>query len=91
MRAAFTLVSLLLALAIVGVLAKRQWGASQKPLPALSTSMDTNANANASASGTGTAPAAPATALTPQQQVQQIQQAVGVLVQQPRPLPDDAQ
>ncbi len=73
MRIVFGALSLLVVLAIVGVLAKKQLGAvapaAPQPAPA----------AGAVAVPTG----------TPQQQVQQYQQAVQGAVQQARPLPDD--
>lgn len=82
MRAALTLLSVLLALAIVGVLVKRQWGAiGHPPVPTLP----------ASATGDAGAPSAPAAARTPGQQVQHIQQTLEGVMQQPRALPDDAQ
>ena len=83
MRAALTLLSVLLALAIVGVLVKRQWGAiGHPPVPTLPASATGDA---------GAAPSAPAAVRTPGQQVQHSQQTVEGVMQQPRALPDDAQ
>ena len=83
MRAALTLLSVLLALAIVGVLVKRQWGAiGHPPVPTLPASATGDA---------GAAPSAPAAVRTPGQQVQHIQQTVEGVMQQPRALPEDAQ
>ena len=84
MRAALTLLSVLLALAIVGVLVKRQWGAiGHPPVPTLPASATGDA---------GAAPSAPAAVRTPGQQVQQqIRQQLDTLMQQPRALPDDTQ
>lgn len=73
MRIVFGVLSLLVVLAIVGVLAKKQLGAVT---PA--------ATQSAPAAGTMAVPTG-----TPQQQVQQFQQAVQGAVQQARPLPDD--
>lgn len=73
MRVVFGVLSLLVAVAIVGVLAKKQL---------------TRVSAPPAASGmpavSGTAPA-----VTPQQQVQQFQQAVQGTLQQARPMPED--
>ena len=71
MRAIFTVAGLLVVLAIVGVLAKKQLSAGvAPPMP-------------------GAEAGAPAPA-TPQQQVQQFNQAVEKAMQQARPMPDDA-
>jgi hypothetical protein len=71
MRAIFTVAGLLVVLAIVGVLAKKQLSAGVAPaMP-----------------GVEAGAAAPA---TPQQQVQQFNNAVEKAMQQARPLPDDA-
>jgi Na+-transporting methylmalonyl-CoA/oxaloacetate decarboxylase gamma subunit len=67
MRVVFGVLSLLVAVAIVGILAKKQLTSVSAP-PAAS----------------GIAPAA-----TPQQQVQQFQQAVQGTLQQARPMPED--
>jgi hypothetical protein len=70
MRAIFSVVGLLVVLAIVGVRAKKQLGAGVAP--------------------STTVPGASAPAATPQQQVQQFQQAVqGAMQQMPRTTPDD--
>jgi hypothetical protein len=73
MRAIFTIAGLLVVLAIVGVLAKKQLTAGVAP-PA-----------------TGAAAGVVAPAANPQQQVQQFQRAVEGAMQQPRPMPADAQ
>lgn len=72
MRAVFGVLSLLVVLAIVGVLVKKQLG--------------TGAPA-AAAGATDGAPVRPAG--TPQQQVQQVQQAVQGSLQQARPMPEE--
>jgi O-antigen ligase len=73
MRVVFGVLSLLVAVAIVGILAKKQL---------------TSVSAPPAASGmpvvSGIAPAA-----TPQQQVQQFRQAVQGTLQQARPMPED--
>ena len=80
MRAAFGILSLLLALAIVGLLAKKQLAATRSTVPVLQPA--------AGAAGDGAA--APATVRAQNQQVQQqYKQAVEGLMQQPRPMPDD--
>jgi hypothetical protein len=79
MRTLFTIVALVLALAVVGLLARQQLSGSSKSSLALP-------------SAPGVAPhAATVPAVPPAQQVQQVQQAVEALVQQPRRLPDDSQ
>ena len=73
MRIIFSVLSLLVVVAIVGVLAKKQLGGA--PAPRVS---DTSSGA---AVGLPTG--------TPKQQVQQVQQAVEAAVQQARPMPTD--
>ena len=73
MRIVFGVLSLLVVVAIIGILAKKQLGAVA-PVAAPATS----------APGTVVAPSG-----TPQQQVQQVQQAVQGAIQQPRPMPDE--
>jgi len=73
MRMVFGVLSLLVVVAIVGILAKKQLGAI--------------APVAGPASATAGAVAAPTG--TPQQQVQQFQQAVQGAVQQARPMPDE--
>jgi hypothetical protein len=73
MRAIFGVLSLLIVVAIVGMLAKKQLASGTAPaagpgLPATGVAMPAG---------------------TPQQQVQQFQQAVQGAMQQPRPMPDD--
>ena len=76
MRALFTVLSLLVVVAIIGVLVKRQMGSLAGPgalptVPGLS------------------APAAGAPAATPKQTVQQFEQAIQGQMQQARPMPDE--
>ena len=73
----FGILSLLIALVIVGLLAKKQLGSLAGPtaLPAVP---------GASASAAAIAPA------NPQQQVQQFKQAVEAQMQQARPMPEDS-
>ncbi len=75
MRGAFTILSLLVVVAIIGVLVKKQMGSIAGPalLPV---------------PGVVAAPGAPLA--TPQQTVQQFQQAVQGQMQQARPMPDDS-
>lgn len=73
MRTVFGVLSLLIAVAVIGVLAKKQLGAV--------------APVAAPVGAPEGAMAAPAG--TPQQQVQQFQQAVQGALQQARPMPDD--
>lgn len=75
MRAVFGVLSLLVVLAIVGVLVKKQLGTGAPAAPA------------AAAGATDGAPVRPAG--TPQQQVQQVQQAVQGSLQQARPMPEE--
>ena len=80
MRALFGLVGLVVVLAIVGLLAKKQLAATRSPVPALQTA---------------TGAAAPASAPTgtvreqSQQMQQQVKQQVEGLMQQARPMPED--
>jgi Na+-transporting methylmalonyl-CoA/oxaloacetate decarboxylase gamma subunit len=74
MRIVFGILSLLLVVAIVGFLAKKQLGAGVAPPTPGSVSSD----------GTVTAPTG-----TPKQQVNQFKNAVEAAVQQPRPVPDE--
>jgi len=75
MRALFGVLSLVLVVAVIGFLARKQLSSVAAPplAPALPGS-------------TATTDAKPA---TPQQTVQQFQQAVQGQMQQPRPMPDD--
>lgn len=73
MRAIFGVLSLLIVVAIVGMLAKKQLASGTAPvagpgLPAAGVAVPSG---------------------TPQQQVQQFQQAVQGAMQQPRPMPDE--
>lgn len=82
MKGLFGFVGLLLALAIVGVLVKKQLGALQQPVPALSVP--------APGAGTGNPAPPPATVREQSQQIQQqYKQAVEGAMQQARPMPDD--
>lgn len=74
MRVIFGVLSLLVVVAIVGILAKKQLGAVAP------------AAQPAAATAPGTPPVLSG---TPQQQVQQYQQAVQGAMQQARPMPDD--
>lgn len=73
MRAIFSVLGLLVVVAIIGVLAKKQLGAGVAPPTAAPT------EASGVAAPTG----------TPQQQVQQFQRAAQEAMQQTRPMPDD--
>jgi hypothetical protein len=74
MRAIFGVLGLLVVVAIVGVLARKQLGAASAPA------------AVTAPAGAGTSVVVPSG--TPQQQVQQTRQAVEGLMQQARPDPD---
>ena len=76
MRGVFTVLSLLVVVAIMGVLVKKQMGSLAGPaaLPAVP---------GAAAPAPGTPPA------SPQQTVKQFQQAVQGQMEQVRPMPDD--
>jgi hypothetical protein len=75
MRGAFTILSLLVVVAIIGVLVKKQMGSIAGPaLPQVP----------------GVVAAPGAAPVTPQQTVQQFQQAVQGQMQQARPMPDDS-
>jgi hypothetical protein len=73
MRIVFGVLSLLVVVAVIGILAKKQLGAMAPAAPAVATSP-----------GSMAAPSG-----TPQQQVQQFRQAVEQAVQPPRPMPED--
>jgi hypothetical protein len=73
MRIVFSVLSLLVVVAVIGILAKKQLGG---PAPVV---------IPASAG----APSGPVLTGTPQQQVQQFRQAAEKALQQPRPTPDD--
>ncbi|WP_048441963.1 periplasmic heavy metal sensor [Caenimonas sp. SL110] len=75
MRVVFGVLSLLVVVAIVGILAKKQLGAMSGP-PA--------GSAASAPAGTVVAPTG-----TPQQQVQQVQKQVQDAMQQARPMPDE--
>ena len=74
MRAIFGVLSLLLVVAIVGILAKKQLGAGVAPVVPVVEG----------------APALPGPApTTPKQQVEQFQKAAEAAIQAPRPMPDE--
>ncbi|MES2786945.1 MAG: hypothetical protein V4684_15885 [Pseudomonadota bacterium] len=75
MRVVFGVLSLLVVVAIVGMLAKKQLGALSPAAPGTPAS---------AANGTVTVPAG-----TPQQQVQQVQKQFQDAMQQARPMPDE--
>ena len=80
MRAVFGLVGLVVVLAIVGLLAKKQLSATRAPVSALQT-----------APGAAPASAPPATVREQSQQMQQqVKQQMEGLMQQARPMPEDA-
>lgn len=79
MRVIFGVLSLLVVVAIVGILAKKQLS-SVAPVA----SPPATATATAAPDGTMARPAG-----TPQQQVQQFKQAVESSLQQARPMPED--
>ena len=80
MRAVFSVVSLLIVLAVVGVLVKKQLGST---VPAVSVNMPLPG-----AAGPATSPNATAQAQSQQIQ-QQVRQAVEASLQQARPMLDD--
>ena len=85
MRAVFGLVGLVVALAIVGVLAKKQLAATRVPVPSLQ---------QPAAAGGANPPASAATGSVreqSQQVQQQVKQQVEGLMQQARPMPEDPQ
>ncbi|HEY9208443.1 hypothetical protein [Acidovorax sp.] len=82
MRAVFGWVGLVVALAIVGVLAKKQLAATRTPVPSLQLPAEP---------GGAAAPAPAGTVRAQSQQVQQqVRQQVEGLMQQARPMPDDS-
>jgi hypothetical protein len=76
MRAVFSILGLVIVVAVIGVLAKKQLGSVPAPPVTATGSPDT---------GVRSAPAA-----TPRQQVEQIKQSVDAAAAQPRALPDEA-
>ncbi len=78
MKGVFRLVGLLIALAIVGVVVKKQLAATQQSVPAL-----------AVPAPNGSGAAAPTVREQSQQVQQQYKQAVEGAMQQARPMPDD--
>ena len=80
MRAVFGLVGLVVVLAVVGVLAKKQLSAVRTPVPSLQTVPV----------GSAGAPASAATVRDQSQQIQQqVKQQMEGLMQQARPMPED--
>ena len=78
MRAMWGLVGLVVALAVVGVLVKKQISATRTPVPSLQTAP------------AAVAPASAPTVRDQSQQIrQQVKQQVEGLLQQTRPMPDD--
>lgn len=75
MRAIFSILGLLIVVAIVGLVAKKQLTAGVAPAPA----------ATAAAAAGVTVPTG-----TPKQQIEQFQNAVQGAMQQSRPVPEDA-
>lgn len=74
MKAIFSILGLVIVVAIVGLVARKQLAPSSVPAVAVP----------------GAAPAAPGAApATPQQQVQQVKSAVEGVLQAPRPVPDE--
>jgi hypothetical protein len=80
MRAVFGLVGLVVALAVVGVVAKKQMSAMRAPVPALQTTAPASAPIGG---GSGTVRD------QSQQMQQQVKQQVESLMQQARPMPDE--
>jgi hypothetical protein len=76
MRAIFSILGLVIVVAIVGLVAKKQLGAGVAPTVAPGTAAAANAAGLAVPTG------------TPQQQIQQFQNAVQGAMQQARPMPD---
>ncbi|MBD9390909.1 hypothetical protein [Acidovorax sp. ACV01] len=80
MRAVFGLVGLVVALAVVGVVVKKQMSAMRKPVPTLQTTTPASAPVGASSD----------TVRDQSQQIQQqVKQQVEGLMQQARPMPDE--
>jgi cell division protein ZapA (FtsZ GTPase activity inhibitor) len=84
MRAIFGVLSLLLVLAVVGLLVKKQLVSTQQAIPALASPASTSSDSGSTS---------PKPAGTVQEQSQQIQQqykqALDAAMQQARPVPDD--
>jgi len=80
MRAMFGLVGLVVVLAIVGLLAKKQLAATRAPVPALQTPTG--------AAGPASVPTGTVREQSQQMQ-QQVKQQVEGLMQQARPMPED--
>ena len=86
MRAVLGIVSVLLVLAMVGLLAKKQLASTRSAVPVLVQPAADTPNA------TGVGAAAPPSVYDQSQKVQQqYKQAVEGLMQQARPMPDDVQ
>jgi len=80
MKGLFGLVGLLVALAIVGLVVKKQLAATQQSVPVLAVPMPAGADGAASV---------PTVREQSQQIQQQYKQAVEGAMQQPRPMPED--
>ena len=85
MRAVIGMVSLLLVLAVVGLLAKKQLASRRGAVP-----VQVQVQPAGDMPGAGAAPAA-SVRMQGQQVQQQVKEAVEGLMQQPRPMPDGAQ
>ncbi len=82
MKGLFGIVGLLLSLAIVGMLVKKQWSSTQQLVPALQLPAELGVQAGASAPG--------ATVKEQSQQIQQqVEQAVQAAMQKPHADPDE--
>ena len=95
MRAVLGMVSVLLVLAVVGLLAKKQLSATRLAVPVLQQSTPAAGGAGSGAvppaGGTDTGAAPVASVRAQSQQLQQrYKETVEGLLQQPRPLPEDA-
>lgn len=82
MKGILGLVGLLVALAVVGVLVKKQLGATSQIVPALQSPMPVKLDGDASVSDGSVK-------VQSQQIQQQYKQAVEATLQAPRPMPDD--
>ena len=89
MRSIFGVLSLLLVLAVVGLLVIKQLASTQQAIPALTLPVPTNsAPTPAGAESTSAIPVGPVPQQSQQIQ-QQYKQAIDAAVQQARPMPDE--
>lgn len=89
MRAIFGVLSLLLVLAVVGLLVKKQLASTQQAIPALtSPALASSAPTSSDADATSTKPMGTVRAQSQQIQ-QQYKQAMDAAMQQARPMPDE--